>query len=184
MSISKTYSNKSNAKRAATKAAAKEFNLNEKVIKANLDTYIEFKGNKHAGFTYELLTVVEPEEVKEPVVIKALELHSVSIVKEPVNPDCVIKKVTEVTTIERVSKIQKERETRNGITRPSEGGKCAAAWAIMDDLTAKRGSPTPFKPVAEEAERQGLNPAMARSNYAVWRKFNGVVGRIVDKKES
>ena len=30
-----------------------------------------------------------------------------------------------------------------------------------------------------ESTKAGLNPAMTRSNYAVWRKFNGVVGRVV-----
>ena len=263
MTTSKSYANKSNAKRAALIAAVKESGIDAKVIKADLETYVEFKGNKDAGFTFELLAipatdeVVKPElldswdgmepatpshtqdetlnpnleeagyehlefpvdnDVEQPVtvdndveqlyphVVKDFKLVSVSIVKEPVNPDCKIvavkttepkivgvdlasgpdKTVEATITVNaaRVTKIQKNRESCNGITRPTEGGKCAIIWDICDSLTAKRGSPVPSKPVKEACLKEYINEFTIRTQYARWRKFNGITGRIVDKKES
>jgi hypothetical protein len=67
---------------------------------------------------------------------------------------------------------------QNGIRRPKPGGKCAAVWEICDALSYELQQAVSVKPVIEAAEAAGLNPNMARSNYAVWRKFNGIVGRV------
>lgn len=223
----KTYSNKSNAKRAALIAAVKEFNLDAKVIKPDLETYVEFKGNKHAGFTFELLTVVEPDEVVTepsyvqdetlkpnlenagyehldlpvvdndvaglyPTVVNVLKLNAVDIVKEPVNPACKIVGVDLAsgpdTTVEatvtvspnRITKIQKNRETKNNITRPTEGGKCALVWCIADSLLVDTGITPTLKDVKFRAG--DLNPNNVSIEFYKWRKFNGITGRIVAKK--
>ena len=72
---------------------------------------------------------------------------------------------------------------QNGIRRPKPHTLCGQAWAIFDQLSAERGSPTPIAPAMEIAMQQNLNEANVRAEYARWRKFFGVSGRIVDAPE-
>lgn len=70
-------------------------------------------------------------------------------------------------------KIEANREERNGIKRPSVGGKCRAIW---DWLDAHPATPT-AKNVRAQAEEAGWNPNNAVIEFYQWRKFNGVTGR-------
>lgn len=67
---------------------------------------------------------------------------------------------------------------QNGIRRPKPDTKCGRAWAIADELSAKFGQPTPIKELLEAAEAEGLNEGNIKAEYARWRKFYGVTGRI------
>jgi hypothetical protein len=49
----------------------------------------------------------------------------------------------------------------------------------MDEMSKTLGGPVAIADLLVASTAAGLNPAMTRSNYAVWRKFNGVVGRVV-----
>lgn len=71
---------------------------------------------------------------------------------------------------------------KNGIRRPKDKTVCGQVWAIADKLTEKRGGATPIKPLLIAAEKKGYNAGNVRAEYARWRKFNGVKGRIVDTK--
>ena len=183
----KTYSNASNAKRAARKAAAKAYGTDEQIVKECEQDYFELSGNKHAGFSF---SVIPPKEVEAPTpapvkTIKALGLVSVSLVEKPVNPDCVIKKEVVAPTVERVRKIEKVRETKNGVTRPTAGGKCAAVWEICDAAAENyENGRVPFSAIKEQALADGLVIGNVRAEYAVWRKFNGITGRVVEPKQS
>lgn len=66
-------------------------------------------------------------------------------------------------------KIEKNREERNGVKRPSAGGACAAVWDWLD----KNGNamPADLKPVAEA---KGWNINNASIELYQWRKFTGV----------
>lgn len=66
--------------------------------------------------------------------------------------------------------IQKHRETRNGITRPSAGGKCAAVWQQCDAMVAEGVKPMPALMKAWATE-QGHNPSNAVIEMYQWRKF-------------
>lgn len=68
---------------------------------------------------------------------------------------------------------------QNGIRRPGPDGKCGRAWALMDEMSKKLGAPVAIADLLVQSTAAGLNPAMTRSNYAVWRKFNNVQGRVV-----
>jgi hypothetical protein len=73
--------------------------------------------------------------------------------------------------------IEKNREERNGVKRPSAGGLCRAVWDFLDTQHTADRIPT----VAQaklEAEARGWNTTNASIEYYAWRKFNGIRGRI------
>ena len=83
---------------------------------------------------------------------------------------------------------QAEREAnrmpeQNGIRRPKPDTLCGRAWQIADDLSAKFGQPTPIKDLLEAAEAEGLNAGNVKAEYARWRKFYGITGRVALPKE-
>jgi hypothetical protein len=68
-------------------------------------------------------------------------------------------------------KIEKDRPERNGIKRPSVGGKCRAIWDFLDGVVAKGEQPT-AKLVRAQAETAGWNANNAVIEFYQWRKFN------------
>lgn len=67
---------------------------------------------------------------------------------------------------------------QNGQKRPKPEGKTGKAWALMDELSAAKNGPISAKELIPVAEAKGMNLAMVRSQYASWKKFHGLVGRI------
>ena len=57
--------------------------------------------------------------------------------------------------------------------------KLSAVGFEEDEMSKALGAPVAIADLLVQSTALGLNPAMTRSNYAVWRKFNGVVGRVV-----
>lgn len=71
-------------------------------------------------------------------------------------------------------RIQKERASANGVTRPSAGGKCAAVWDHCDAiLAATKAKPTVAAVRAWGAE-QGYNVNNAQIEFYAWCKHNGL----------
>ena len=73
-------------------------------------------------------------------------------------------------------KIEKAREERNGIKKPSVGGQCRAVWDALDDMEAAGTQPT-AKQVKALAKERGWNPNNASIEFYQWRKFNCIRGR-------
>ena len=73
-------------------------------------------------------------------------------------------------------KIEKDREERNGIKRPSVGGTCRAVWDALDAAVAEGKTPS-AKDVKAMAEAKGWNPNNASIEFYQWRKFHGITGR-------
>lgn len=67
---------------------------------------------------------------------------------------------------------------QNGIRRPKPDTLCGKAWGIFDSVSTKNGSPASIAESMELAKAQGLNEANVRAEYARWRKFYGVTGRV------
>jgi len=68
--------------------------------------------------------------------------------------------------------IQKEREERNGVKRPSEGTVCGAVWAEFDkNPEIKAGD------LADLADANGWNRTNVSCEFYAWRKFMGIKGR-------
>lgn len=68
---------------------------------------------------------------------------------------------------------------QNGIRRPKPEGLCGRAWAIFDSISAKHGAPASVKESLEEAVPQGLKEGNVKAEYARWRKFHGITGRVL-----
>lgn len=66
-------------------------------------------------------------------------------------------------------KIQKDRAEANGVKRPSAGGICDQVWILAEANQGKR-----FKEILEIGQKQGINIFTIRTQYARWRKFNGI----------
>lgn len=78
-------------------------------------------------------------------------------------------------------KIEKNREERNGVKRPSAGGMCRAVWDALDALVAAGTQPA-ASDVKVLAEKNEWNKNNASIEFYQWRKFNGISGRTAAKK--
>lgn len=70
----------------------------------------------------------------------------------------------------------------NGVRRPKPDTLCGKAWAIFDKVTKTSGSWASVGEALELAKIQGLNVGNVRAEYARWRKFHGITGRIARPK--
>lgn len=66
----------------------------------------------------------------------------------------------------------------NGVRRPKPETLCGKAWAVFDEVSQKNGAPASIKESLEIAKARGLNEGNVRVEYARWRKFFGITGRI------
>jgi hypothetical protein len=69
-------------------------------------------------------------------------------------------------------KIEKEREERNGVKRPSAGTVCGAVWAAFDANPAIKAGE-----LAALADANGWNRTNVSCEFYAWRKFMGIKGR-------
>lgn len=67
---------------------------------------------------------------------------------------------------------------QNGVRRPQAETACGRAWALMDAISAKLGQPAPISYVLDLAGRHELNTDTVKTQYARWKKFNNVTGRV------
>jgi hypothetical protein len=72
---------------------------------------------------------------------------------------------------------------QNGVRRPKPEGLCGQAWAIFDDVSKQNGAPASIGEAMEIAKSRGLNEANVRAEYARWRKFYGISGRVEDPRK-
>lgn len=72
---------------------------------------------------------------------------------------------------------------QNGVRRPKPNTLCGRVWALADKLSEELGQPTPIKVLLEKAREEELNEGNVKAEYARWRKFHGVTGRITLPKE-
>lgn len=79
----------------------------------------------------------------------------------------------------KAAKAAQKQVVQNDVTRPKEASSCGKIWAIADQLSAKHKAPVTIKQLEEIALAEGFNPATIKTQYARWRKFHGVTGRVV-----
>ncbi len=91
-----------------------------------------------------------------------------------------------------IAKIEKNRPESNGVKRPSAGTVCAAVWDLATSLskfipegsdgsdpgTEGREGVATLGQVVKAAVAKGINQYTARTQYARWRVFHGITGRI------
>ncbi len=67
---------------------------------------------------------------------------------------------------------------QNGVRRPKPDGACGKVWAMADSLSAALGQPVPIANLSKDASAAGINDSTIRTQYALWRKFHGITGRV------
>lgn len=67
---------------------------------------------------------------------------------------------------------------QNGVRRPKPEGSCGKVWALADKLSAELGQPVPIANLSAAASAEGINDSTIRTQYALWRKFFGITGRV------
>lgn len=89
------------------------------------------------------------------------------------------KKVADAAAKE-AAKAASEMPESNGIRRPKAGTACGNAWAIFDAVSGETGAPATMGEVLRRGLAANLNEATIRTQYARWRKFFGISGRLAD----
>lgn len=72
--------------------------------------------------------------------------------------------------------IEPNRAEQNGLKRPSKGSTCAIIWDTCDRITSEKGSTCTSAELFNAL--QGYNDCTLRTQYARWRQFNGITGRL------
>lgn len=67
---------------------------------------------------------------------------------------------------------------QNGVRRPRPDSLCGQAWALMDECSSRLQQPVPVSFVLQLAPGYGLNEGNIKTEYARWKKFNAVDGRV------
>lgn len=73
----------------------------------------------------------------------------------------------------------KEKLQSHGITRPGPGTETGKVWQVADQITASQnGVAATIASVRTNKLLIGVNDHTIKTQYARWRKYNGVTGRI------
>ena len=76
------------------------------------------------------------------------------------------------------SKEANKMPEQNGIRRPKPETETGKVWALADNISASLGQPTPIANLLEQGQAAGLNDSTIRTQYARWRAFHGITGRV------
>lgn len=66
----------------------------------------------------------------------------------------------------------------NGVRRPKPTTLCGQAWAVFDEISAANGTPVSISDAMPVAKNRNLNEGNVRAEYARWKTFFGLSGRI------
>ena len=75
-------------------------------------------------------------------------------------------------------KLNSKMPEQNGVRRPKPDTLCGKAWGIFDAISTKNGAPASIKESLDAARADGLNEGNVKAEYARWRKFYAISGRI------
>lgn len=69
----------------------------------------------------------------------------------------------------------------NGIRRPKPNTLSGQIWSRADTLSEQLGGPVSIKALVEDCQKFSIVEPTIRTQYAKWRKFYGITGRITAK---
>lgn len=69
---------------------------------------------------------------------------------------------------------------QNGVRMPRPGSKTRFVWDVATKISEDSGTPATRKDVVAECEKEGINMHTILTQYSQWRKFHGIVGRVVE----
>lgn len=170
--MSKTYTNKSNAARAAKKAN-----------NGTLDGLV-LKGTEGAWYyEAEVKPAAKAKKTAAPMNFSAslgVQTAAKPSKKAPapkVVPLAHTQRAAAATSTGPKYRIEKDRATQNGITRPSAGTKCGDVWDFLDKAAKGNPATLTLASLKAVATDQGFNVTNAVIEFYRWRRFNGIIGR-------
>lgn len=76
------------------------------------------------------------------------------------------------------AKAANQMPEQNGVRRPKPETLCGKAWAVFDSLSSTKGTPVTIQESLAVTTPQGLVEGNVKAEYARWRKFFGITGRL------
>lgn len=70
---------------------------------------------------------------------------------------------------------------QNGVRRPNRPGICLNAWNIFDEMSKNKGAPISISEVKSNPASAEISVATLSTQYANWRKYYGISGKIVSE---
>jgi hypothetical protein len=67
---------------------------------------------------------------------------------------------------------------QNGVTRPADNTTCGKIWAAADEISVKQHGVAAIASVREHPALAGVNDHTIKTQYAKWRAFNNISGRL------
>lgn len=67
---------------------------------------------------------------------------------------------------------------QNDVRRPAPDTACGEVWATADALSTELGQPVPIANLLKAFEGKATSDSTVRTQYARWKKFHGLTGRI------
>jgi hypothetical protein len=71
-----------------------------------------------------------------------------------------------------------KQPSQNDVRRPRPDSITGKVWALADELSASMGQPVPIANLSKACSDAGINDSTIRTQYALWRKFHGITGRV------
>jgi hypothetical protein len=80
----------------------------------------------------------------------------------------------------KAAKQKPKMPEQNGVRRPGPDGECGKAWAVFDSISQSQNAPCAISQAitVAKAMEPPLNEGNLRTEYARWKKFNGLTGKI------
>lgn len=181
--MSKTYKTASVAKTQATKQHGKNWEENWSILESEEGFEIVAKLPEPPAEVVVQMEQTEPEaansdeEELEEVAPQNGSLMS-SLIGNMMNPETIPQApAAPKKEAEKTGKtIEPNRAEQNGLKRPSKGSTCAIIWDTCDRITSEKGSTCTSAELFNAL--QGYNDCTLRTQYARWRQFNGITGRL------
>lgn len=67
---------------------------------------------------------------------------------------------------------------QNGVRRPKTDTKCGKVWTLIETIGEQMGQTPPVAYVMQHGKAQGFDDNTLKTQYARWKKFNGIEGRV------
>ena len=182
----KSYKTEQIAKQQASKKFGKDWGVNY-LIQSGPDGFTIVEKLPEAPAEVELETEsVEPvAEQTEPEAPAAPSMLA-SLVGNMLNPETIPqapaapKKEAEKTG-KTGKTVEQNRPEQNGLKRPSAGSTCAIIWDTCDRITSETEHTCTSAELFNAL--QGYNECTLRTQYARWRQFNGITGRLPNQQK-
>lgn len=83
-----------------------------------------------------------------------------------------------VTADVKVKPAKADKKMQNGVVRPAENTLCGKVWATADAISTSTHTVCAIAALREHADMARVNEHTIKTQYAKWRQYNGVVGRL------